>query len=91
MMTHKPNNLSVLSYANGFTLWHYVTDDDWAEVASEGYFDRSCDMLRTGDMLFMNIGMIAATVLVKSNAGGRVVIGNLTNICRTEPLPAANV
>lgn len=86
-MTYKPTNLSVMAYANGFTLWHYVTNDDRAEVASEGYFDRAVDMLRAGDMIFMNIGNIGAAVLVKSNAGGRVVIGNLTQICMPEYLP----
>ena len=30
------HNLSVLAYANGFTQWHYITDDD---VLVDGYFD----------------------------------------------------
>ncbi len=25
-MTYKPSKLSVLAYANGFTLWHYKSD-----------------------------------------------------------------
>lgn len=38
-MTHALtiNNLSVLAYANKFTMWHYTTED--ALVTGAGYFD----------------------------------------------------
>ena len=56
-------NLSVLAYANGFTLWHYKTGDDaLAVVGRAGYFDDAVDMLASGDML-----------LVTAPAGGRVL------------------
>lgn len=80
-MAYKPTNLSTLAYANGFTMWHYITDDTKLELASEGYFDRACDMLRAGDMLyvnFMDFGPAATIVMVKSTNNGRVTIGNLT-------------
>lgn len=79
-MSCKPVNLSVLAYANGFTLWYYITDDTKLELASEGYFDQACDMLRDGDTLcidFMNFGPATTIVKVKSNVNGRVTIGNL--------------
>lgn len=80
-MSCKPTNLSVLAYANGFTLWHYVTDDTKLELESEGYFDRAYDRLRAGDMLyvnFMDFGPAATIVMIKSTNNGRVTIGNLT-------------
>lgn len=47
----KINNLSVLAYANMFTLWHYRSDDD---VFTDGYFNASASMIKTGDMVFLN-------------------------------------
>ena len=41
---YDPKNLSVLAYANSFTLWHYVTDDE--AITSEGYFNRAIDIHR---------------------------------------------
>lgn len=59
-MAFAMRNLSVLAYANGFTLWHYKAGRD--EVTRAGYFDQAGDLLSAGDM-----------VLVSSPAGGRVV------------------
>ena len=36
-MSFAARDLSVLAYANGFTLWHFTTTD--ASVATLGYFD----------------------------------------------------
>lgn len=55
-MAYDPKNLSVLTYANGFTLWHYVTDDKGTLVEEDGYFDKASDMLRRGDMIMINAG-----------------------------------
>ena len=43
-MSLNSSNLSVLAYANNFTLWHYTTVD--ASVTSGGYFNGAVDMLR---------------------------------------------
>ena len=61
-MSFAVRNLSVLAYANGFTLWHYKAGEDAAPVAAPGYFNDSGDMLTAGDM-----------ILVSSLAGGRVL------------------
>lgn len=50
-MAFKMNDLSVLAYANGFTLWHYRTADPGATVAGAGYFAAAADLVRTGDMM----------------------------------------
>lgn len=53
-MAYNSNNLSVLAYANRFTLWHYTTPDTMAGVISPGYFDHARDMIQTGDMILIN-------------------------------------
>ena len=53
-MAYSARNLSVLSYANGFTLWHYTTPDSAATVAGTGYFNEASDLLRKGDMIIDN-------------------------------------
>jgi hypothetical protein len=56
-------NLSVLAYANGFTLWHYKTSKDRLnQVEAADFFADATDMLAAGDML-----MVSAT------DGGRIL------------------
>ena len=45
-MAFEIKNLSVLAYANGFTLWHYTTPDAAATVDNTGYFNAAGDMLQ---------------------------------------------
>lgn len=52
-MTYIASDLSVLAYANNFTLWHYTTTD--ANVTDSGYFNKAADMLRKGDFIIVNI------------------------------------
>ncbi|MCB1531734.1 MAG: hypothetical protein KDJ35_02580 [Alphaproteobacteria bacterium] len=52
-MSFTATDLSVLAYANNFTLWHYVTDDD--AVTTTGYFDKAVDMLRENDLIIANV------------------------------------
>ena len=55
-MAFKSRELSVLAYANGFTLWHYRTEDAPETVVDvAGYFDSACDMLRGGDQIIVNL------------------------------------
>jgi hypothetical protein len=56
-------NLSVLAYANGFTLWHYkAAADEPGAVAAPGFFNDAGDMLTAGDF-----------VMVSAPAGGRML------------------
>ena len=56
-------NLSVLAYAQGFTLWHYkAAATPLAEVCARGFFEGAADMLAAGDM-----------VLVSAADGGRML------------------
>ncbi len=81
-MAYDPKNLSALTYANGFTLWHYKTPDPAATVDSAGYFNGAASMLRVGDFIFANAdidGTVESGVfIVRSNAGGVVDVADIT-------------
>lgn len=70
-MAYDQKNLSVLAYANGFTLWHYTTTDTSTAVKAAAYFDAAYDMLRKGDMVLANTntgGTVDADVLLVRDA-----------------------
>ena len=81
-MAYDPKNLSVLAYANGFTLWHYTTLDASSTVGASGYFNLAADMVRVGDLLItvMNSsGTTTANVsVVRTLSGGNVALTNIT-------------
>jgi hypothetical protein len=47
------SDLSVLAYANNFTLWHYTTLD--SSVTGTGYFNSAAAMMRVGDLVIANV------------------------------------
>ena len=77
-MAYTASDLSVLAYANNFTLWHYVTVDNTAAIETAGYFDKGVDMLRINDLIIANIdtdGTPASTFyVVTGNDGSSVTI-----------------
>jgi hypothetical protein len=81
-MAYTSKNLSVLAYANGFTLWHYGTTDKAVDVDTTGYFNTAADMLRVGDMIVANVDTAttpqAGIFVVRSNTGGIVNVSDLT-------------
>jgi hypothetical protein len=83
-MAFKTKDLSVLAYANGFTLWHYTTVDPATDVDTAAYFNAASDMLRIGDMIMANVDTDgtpqAGILLVASNSGGTVDVANLTQV-----------
>ena len=83
-MAYLSKNLSVLAYANGFTLWHYTTVDATADVDTAGYFNAASDMVRIGDMIMANVdtdGTPAAGIfLVNANASGVVDVADMTAV-----------
>lgn len=74
-MAFQSKDLSVLAYANGFTLWHYTTPDP---VPGDGYFDNGSDMVRTGDFINTNFATGedegAALLVITKNADGCVSV-----------------
>lgn len=75
-------DLSVLSYTNGFTLWHYKTVDLQTEVDADGYFNLASDMVRFGDVVMTNTDTEGTPsfgiYLVNANAAGNVGVVNMT-------------
>ncbi|PZO85383.1 MAG: hypothetical protein DI626_07535 [Micavibrio aeruginosavorus] len=73
-MALKLSDLSVLAYANNFTLWHYKTVD--AAVTGAGYFNQAADMMHVGDLIIANVstGGTPSTkfYIVTANSGGTV-------------------
>jgi hypothetical protein len=85
-MAFDRNNLSVLAYANGFTLWHYKSADIATDVDGAGYFNSANEMVRVGDMILANVGNGAShgIFVVNANASGVVDVANLTNFASSD-------
>lgn len=88
-MAYSSKTLSVLGYANGFTLWHYATPDAAATVDGSGYFNAAAEMLRVGDFILANTGQGGGSpqhgiFVVASSQNGNVDLADLT------PVGAAN-
>lgn len=81
-MAYNAKNLSALTYANGFTLWHYKSPDAAADIDTSGYFNGAVAMLRPGDFILTNAstnGTVESGVLVvKTNTGTVVDVANLS-------------
>jgi outer membrane protein assembly factor BamB len=81
-MAFEIKNLSVLAYANGFTLWHYTTPDAAVAVDNTGYFNAAADMLHVGDMLLANVATTGTpqngVFAVASVVSGVVDVANMT-------------
>lgn len=70
------SNLSVLAYANNFTLWHYKTADD--AITGAGYFNKATDMMKVGDLIIANVDTDGTPAtkfyIVTANSGGAVTV-----------------
>ncbi len=83
-MAFQTKDLSVLAYANGFTLWHYTTADPAGALtkARPGYFDPANAMLRAGDIILANARAdgrpSAAMLLVAGNESDEIAVTELT-------------
>ena len=75
-MAFSAPDLSVLAYANNFTLWHFTTTD--SDITTAGYFNKAVDMLRDNDLIIANIdtdGSPSTTFyVVTGNDGSSVTI-----------------
>jgi len=75
-MSFIATDLSVLAYANNFTLWHYTTAD--TAVTAAGYFNSAVDMLRVNDLIIANVdtGDTPSTIfyIVTGNDGATVTV-----------------
>ena len=71
-------NLSVLAYANGFTLWHYKAGRDQLEqIETRDFFADASDMLAEGDMMMITAADGGRILSVASGTGGEVATTSL--------------
>lgn len=79
-MAFKASDLSVLAYANNFTLWHYTTTDN--AVTGAGYFNNAAYMLRVNDLIItaLDTDGSPSTVfyIVTGNLDGVVTVSAFT-------------
>lgn len=74
-MAFKPENFSVLAYANGFTLWHYTSAETVSAIKASRYFNSVSDIVRSGDFVMTNSSTSntpAHHMLVLKNTGGTI-------------------
>ncbi|MBP9999370.1 MAG: hypothetical protein KBT14_01595 [Proteobacteria bacterium] len=53
-MAFQNKKLSVIAYANGFTLWHYAANETLATISASGYFNNVITLMNTGDIILIN-------------------------------------
>jgi hypothetical protein len=53
-MAFQNKNLSVMAYANGFTLWHYSAAETLATISATGYFNNVKTLMNIGDLVIVN-------------------------------------
>ena len=74
-MAFRNKNLSVIAYANGFTLWYYSTNEDsFMDVCSVGYFNDVKTLCATGDIVIINSGNNTGLRKMRITDDGNVVL-----------------
>lgn len=53
-MSFKNNNLSVVAYCSGWTLWHYKTQDTINDLQGEYFPKKIRDLMAVGDIIIVN-------------------------------------
>ncbi len=53
-MSFQNKNLSVIAYANGFTLWHYSARETLSQISANGYFNGVKTLMNVGDIIIIN-------------------------------------
>jgi hypothetical protein len=56
-MAFKNKDMSVIAYANGFTLWHYKTNEDTVKqlIDNSKYFAKLYTLMHSGDIVIANL------------------------------------
>ena len=72
-MAFQNKNLSVIAYANGFTLWHYKENATLATITASGYFSSLKTLMNTGDIILIN-GSNGTTMKVITISEGVVTV-----------------
>lgn len=72
-MAFQNKNLSVIAYANGFTLWHYASTDKMTAIATSGYFDSVKTLMNVGDIIIINASDNTSLKKVSANTSSVTV------------------
>ena len=76
-MAFQNKNLSVIAYANGFTLWHYKENATLATITASGYFNSVKSLMNTGDIVLIN-GSNGSSIKTVTVTDGVVTVGALS-------------
>ncbi|MBR3511215.1 MAG: hypothetical protein IKN73_04100 [Alphaproteobacteria bacterium] len=76
-MAFQNKNLSVIAYANGFTLWHYKENVTLATITASGYFSSLKTLMNSGDIILIN-GSNGTAIKVISVSDGVVTVDALS-------------
>lgn len=77
-MSFKNHDMSVIAYANGFTLWHYSTQDSFANIkTNEKYFTPLADLMSVGDIIIFNCPDMTGMRMIKSLENKHIKLGEL--------------
>jgi hypothetical protein len=71
-------NLSVLAYANGFTLWHYKAGKDrLSQIEKANFFADALEMLAEGDMMMVSATDGGRILAIAAGEAGEVATARL--------------
>lgn len=76
-MAFQNKNLSVIAYANGFTLWHYAADETLTAITTAGYFNPVKTLMNIGDIVIVN-GSNGTAIKVAGVTEGNITMGALS-------------
>lgn len=77
-MAFRNRDMSVIAYANGFTLWHYSTQDSFADIENDNkYFMPVATLMAVGDIIIFNCADFTGMRAVKSLENKTVELGAL--------------
>lgn len=53
-MAFKHKNFNIIAYANGFTLWHYSSNEETLEeIEQDNYFGTVYELMNSGDIIII--------------------------------------
>lgn len=77
-MAFRNKDLSVIAYANGFTLWHYGTSDSLTDImGNKDYFAPVADLMAVGDIIIFNCSDMTGMRTITSLENKVVELGEL--------------
>ena len=75
-MAFQNRNLSVIAYANGFTLWHYAANETLATITTAGFFNSVKTLMNIGDIVIVN-GSDSTAIKVVGVSDDNITLGAL--------------